>query len=128
MNPSTRVVLISPAFKLNTFAHQKNRAMKSKTVQLYLVVTIAFLVLIFNSCASSLPKKLYVTTHGTLDYAHRQADGEKAAKRPGLFSKNVTGQPTRSENGAGENGVATLEESTDKEAAIEESDNPGTPE
>jgi hypothetical protein len=102
--------------------------MKSKTVQLYLVVTIAFLALIFNSCASSRPNTRSGPTHGPLDSAQRQADGKSAAKRPGLFSKSVTGEPSHSDNGAGESGVATLEESTDKETAIEESDNPGTPE
>ncbi|MGA8018488.1 MAG: LysM peptidoglycan-binding domain-containing protein [Desulfobacterales bacterium] len=102
--------------------------MKSKTVQLYLVVTIAFLALIFNSCASSRPNTRSGPTRGPLDSVQRQADGKSAAKRPGLFSTSVTDEPSHSGNGAGESGVATLEESTDKETAIEESDNPGTPE
>jgi hypothetical protein len=101
--------------------------MKSKTVQLHLVVTISFLVLIFNSCASSRPNTRSGSTHDPLDSVQRQADGVTAAKRPSLFSKSVSGPPARSDNGAGETGVATLEESTDKEAGVEESDNPGTP-
>lgn len=101
--------------------------MKSKTVQLYLVVTIAFLSLIFNSCASSRPNTRSGPTHGPLDSAQRQADGETAAERPNRFSKSTTGEPARSDIGAGEAGMATLEEPTEKEAVIEESGNLGAP-
>ncbi|MGD8951195.1 MAG: hypothetical protein PVG62_10625, partial [Desulfobacterales bacterium] len=102
--------------------------MKSKTVQLHFVVTTAFLVLIFSGCASSRPDTRSGPTHDPLDSTQRQADGETAAEHPGLFSKSVTDQPARSENRATETGVATLEESTEKETVVEESDNPGTPE
>jgi membrane-bound lytic murein transglycosylase D len=115
-------------FQTIPFSDSKRlRAMKSKSVQLHLVVAVLFLLSILTSCASSRSDTRSGPSNGQSDPVQQQADGGAAAKRPGFFSKSDTGVAAPSSNQNGKTAAAALEELTDKETAVEESDNPGTP-
>lgn len=99
--------------------------MKKKPVPLYLVAIVVFFLLTLFGCATSGSKARSVDPAAP-DIARKPADTQTPAERPGLFAKSGTRPAAPSK--AGDNGVATIEESTDKDESIEEAENPDAPE
>ncbi|MFZ0614713.1 MAG: LysM peptidoglycan-binding domain-containing protein, partial [Desulfobacterales bacterium] len=94
---------------------------------LYLVAAVAFFSLMLIGCATS-GTKARSAAPAASDTVLKPAGDETAAENPGLSAKSGRRAPSLSKNGAGESGVATLEESTDKDTTIEEAETPDAPE